>query len=77
MVVKPKSYISAITESKETIVINKSVINDTSTSTEESKTPKVKPIKDSKFLKRFSNRLPKNSGKIEDAGEFQWVHKPT
>lgn len=23
------------------------------------------------------NRLPLNSGKIEDAGEFQWIHRPT
>ena len=23
------------------------------------------------------NRLPKNSGKLEDAGEYQWIHRPT
>jgi hypothetical protein len=78
MQVKPKSHISPIIENKETIIINKSDVSDTaSADTEESKTPVLKPAKDSKFMKRFMNRLPKNSGKIEDAGEYQWVHRPT
>lgn len=62
-------------EEKQPIIINKEAIKPLSADIEESKS--VKQSKDSKFKKRFMNRLPINSGKLEDAGEYQWIHKPT
>lgn len=75
---KQKKFIEAgePLENKKPIVLNKSSQDDVSTEIEEIKgAPEDK--KQSKFKKRFMNRLPMNSGKIEDAGEYQWIHKPT
>lgn len=64
-------------ENKQPIVINKSINIDDSTDADESKSAMSESKSEGKFRKRFMNRLPKNSGKIEDAGEYQWIHKPT
>lgn len=64
-------------ENKQPIVINKSINIDDSTDADESKSGLSENKSEGKFRKRFMNRLPKNSGKIEDAGEFQWIHRPT
>lgn len=74
---KSKKIIEEPWEVKEPIIINKAAINDVSTEAEESKYARSDEKKESKFKKRFMNRLPINSGKLEDAGEYQWIHKPT
>jgi len=53
----------------EPIVIRKSENQQTDKNMEEAKTPVYEDKKESKFKKRFMNRLPLNSMKIEDAGE--------
>lgn len=74
---KSKKIIEEPCEIKEPIILNKTAINDVSTEAEESKYARSDEKKESKFKKRFMNRLPINSGKLEDAGEYQWIHKPT
>ena len=74
---KTKKILEDPVAAKEPIIINKAVINDVSTDTEEVKVIKREEQKESKFMKRFMNRLPKNSGKLKDAGEYQWIHRPT
>lgn len=58
-------------------MINKEVESRSPVKAEENKFAKSEGKTESKFKKRFMNRLPKNSGKIEDAGEYQWIHRPT
>lgn len=74
---KTKKILEDPVFAKEPIIINKVVINDVSTDAEEVKVVKREEQKESKFMKRFTNRLPKNSGKFKDAGEYQWIHRPT
>ena len=74
---KTKKILEDPVAAKEPIIINKAVINDVSTDAEEVKVVKREEQKESKFMKRFMNRLPKNSGKFKDAGEYQWIHRPT
>lgn len=76
---KPRKYIEEPepVSMKNPIVLHKPKTADISTDAEEVKVYTVEEEKDSKFKRRFMNRLPKNSGKVEDAGEYQWVHKPT
>lgn len=74
---KGKQFLENPGNFKEPIIINKSLTPDLSTEAEETKVFKPESMKDSKFKKRFMNRLPMNSGKLEDAGNYQWIHKPT
>ena len=69
--IKPKSknIIEKATVNPEPIVIRKSENQQTDKNMEEAKTPVYEDKKESKFKKRFMNRLPLNSMKIEDAGE--------
>ena len=73
---KPKSHISEI-EVRPPIIIDKTTTSEPSTEDEEVKVVKSAGKSESKFKKRFMNRLPLNSGKIEDAGDYQWIHRPT
>ena len=75
---KPKSILEKPEIDKPPIIINKSIETKIE-NTHHEETKDENPVNESegKFRKRFMNRLPLNSGKIEDAGEYQWIHKPT